>query len=344
MRELVIVIADLHPPSDLEPLVPGVERGVGPASWPAMEHVARFARSQPLIGGWRGWVARWLDLEEYAGYPVASVAAATAEVSAGPACWLATPLHLIEGLTRLHVDWGSLLRLPGEERERLVADFKGTFHGSGFELTALESGEFLLSAPPLARVRTVEPARMLQVPMADALPSGEGAAALRRLGAEIEMWLHAHPLNRERARRGERPVSTLWIWGGGEPPAPAPGTAPRAPPVTVFASEAYVRGLCRLGGLESRPAAQISAMSGAGTPCTLCVLEVAEVLQRAGGTSLPEAMTELDRRVIAPALAALRERRIDRVVLLANDRRWTLRSADRLRFWRRRRAGLEALA
>ncbi len=341
MRELVIVIADLHLSSDLESVAPGVPRGADPGSWPAIEHVARFARPAPLIGGWRDWVARWLDLTEYADRPAASVAAASAEGFAGPACWLATPLHLIEGLTRLHVDWGSLLRLAGEERERLAADFKETFHGSGFGLTGLESGEFLLSAPPLARVRTVEPARVLQVPMADALPSGEGAAALRRLGAEIEMWLHAHPLNRERAHRGERPVSTLWIWGGGEPPAM--GTASRPAPVTVFACEAYVRGLCRLAGLEIRPVAQMSALSEAGTPGTLCVLELAEVLQRQGGSSLPEALAEIDRRVIAPALAALHQRRIDRLVLLANDRQWTLRFADRLRIWRRRRAGLEAL-
>ena len=85
-------------------------------------------------------------------------------------------------------------------------------------------------------------------------------------------------------------------------------------------------------------------MSGAGTPCTLCVLEIAEVLQRGGGASLPEALAELDRCVIAPALAALHQRSIDHLVLLANDRRWTLRVTDRLRLWRRRRAGLEALA
>ena len=342
MRELVIVISDLHLPSDLEPLEHGVPWAAHCGAWPGIEHVARFAPSAALSGGWRGWVARWLDLQEYADYPAASVAAATAEVSGETACWLATPLHLIEGLTRVHVDWGSVLRLSSEERERLAAGFKETFRGSGFDLTGLESGEFLLTAPPLRQVRTVEPARLLQLPMADALASGEGAGALRRLGTEIEMWLHAHSVNHERARRGERPVSALWIWGGGAPPAPR--ASPRASPATVFASEAYTRGLCRLAGLESRPAAQISAMSGAGARRTLCVLEVVEALQRQGAMSFPEALAELDRRVIAPAVAALRQRRIDSLVLLANDRRWMLRALDGLKFWRRGRAGLEALA
>jgi hypothetical protein len=343
VREIVIVLADLHPPADLESLAPGVLHGVGPGFSPGLEQVVRFAASAALPGGWRSWVARRLDLTEYADRPPASVAAAAAGVSAAPpACWLAAPLHLIEGLTRVHVDWGSLLRLPRAERDRLATDFKDAFRGSGFDLSGLECGGFLLTAPPLAPVRTVEPARVLQFPLADVLPSGEGAAALRRLGSEIEMWLHAHPLNRERSRRGERPVSTLWIWGGGEPPAPR--TASRPASVTVFAGEAYVRGLCRLAGWESRPAAQAAPRGDAGTPCTLCVLEVAEVLQSKQGMSFPEALAALDGRVIAPAVAALRRRRIDRLVLLANDRLWTLHGADRLRFWRRRRSALEALA
>lgn len=343
MRELVIVIADLHLPSDQALPGPEGSPGVGPGAWPGIEHVVRFGSSAPLVEGWRGWVARWLGLPEYADRPAASVAAATAEVPAGRACWLATPLHLLEGLTRVHADWSCLLRLPAQQRERLAADFRETFRGSGFDLTGLESGEFLLTAPPLAQIRTLEPARVPLASMAEVLPSGEGAAALRRLGTEIEMWLHAHPLNSERVRRGERPVSTLWIWGGGEPPAPA--AASRVSAVTVSASEAYVRGLCRLAGLEcGAPAPEGLVMNDATTPRTLCVLEVVESLQAHAGMSLPAALAELDRRVIAPAVGALRRGRFERLVLLANDRRWTLRGADRLRFWRRRRAALEALA
>lgn len=342
MHELVIVIADLHLPSDAVARERGAPPAAGPVAWPGIEHVARFARPVPLSEGWRRWVARWLGVDEYGHYPVASVAAAAVEVPAGRACWIATPLHLVEGLTRVHVDWSCLLRLPPEQRERLAVDFKETFRGSGFDLLGLESGEFLLTAPALGQIRTFEPAYALQIPIADALPSGEGAGALRRLGSEIEMWLHAHPLNSERTRRGERPVSTLWIWGGGKPPAPA--AASRPSPVGVFSSDAYVRGLCRLAGLDGPlTTAEGSVMNGATAPRTLCVLEVVEMLQAHAGMSLSEAVAELDRRVIAAAVAAQRRGRIGRVVLLANERRWTLRTADRWRFWRRKRAGLEAL-
>ncbi len=341
MREIVIVISDLYLPADLEPEGQDpASIGAGAAVLPAIERVTRFASRAPLTEGWRGWAARWLDLPEHAQRPAASIAAAAQEVPAAPACWLASPLHLIEGLTRVHVDWRCLLRLERAERDRLAADFKETFRGSGYELIGLESGEFLLLGPALAPVETIEPARLPHTPMAEALPGGAGAAALRRLGAELEMWLHAHPLNGERVRRGEPPVSTLWVWGGGQ--APEAAAAARSSSHAVFGSEAYVRGLCRLAGLDSQP--MPAEWPPAGTSHALCVVSIADGLRNDTRAGLLDVLAELDRRVIAPALEALRGARLERLVLLANDRCWTLRAADRWRLWRRQRAGLGALA
>ena len=343
MREIVIVISDLFLPPQLEPAASAVVplRAAG-GSWPGIEHVARFAHSRPLSEGWRAWVARWLGLGAYADRPAASIAAASLQGSAAPACWLATPLHLIEGLTRVHVDWRCRLRLRPEERQWLGAGFTETFRGSGFELIGLESGEFLLGAPALAPVRTLEPARLPLAVMAESLPSGEGAAALRRLGAEIEMWLHTHPLNAERVRRGEPSVSTLWVWGGGGPAVQAPVPVPAAAPHAVFGSDAYVQGLCRLAGIESRPVPCAWA-GGAGAPRTLCAVDLLDGLRGEGGTGVLDALADLDRRLIAPWVDVLRQGGIERLRLLANDRLWSLRAADRWRLWRRRRTGLGGL-
>ena len=343
MREIVIVISDLYLPPDLEPLeADGALAAAPPGSLPGIEHLTRFGVSAPLEQGWRGWIARWLGLAAYADQPAASIAAAAQSGAAPERCWLATPLRLIEGLTRVHVDWRCRLRLEPEERHWLAADFNAMYRGSGFALGALESGEFLLGAPPLEPARTTEPARLLQTLGADSLPGGAGAAALRRLGAEIEMWLHDHALNQDRRRRGEQPVSTLWIWGGGEPPA-VPGAAPASPASTVFGTDAYVRGLCALAGLGLQPAPD-GPLAGAGASRTLWVLALAEALQHPAPASLTGALADLDRRAVAPALAALRSGEADRLVLLANDRCWRLRPADRWRWWRGRRAVLEALA
>lgn len=325
-------------------------------------------------------MARWIGLPQYAREAPASVAAAALTVpptdpAAGPpedaevnppvnplaagnppthprpdrAFWLATPMHLIAGLTSLHVDRRSILRLPASELAEIAASFRATFRGSGLDLHPLEDGELLLSGPPLpASSTTTEPARLVLTSVADALPTGEGAPPLRRLAAEIEMWLHGHPVNAGRARRGAPPVATLWLWGGGAPAASRSVPA-REIAAAAFGSDAYVRGLWRLAGGETRsvPVDWAALIGEPRAQRALGVVEVAELLHANASWSLADAVAEIDRRLISPSLAALRRGELDGLVLLANDRSLTLRGADRWRLWRhmrKARKGVEGLA
>ena len=61
-----------------------------------------------------------------------------------PTAWIATPVHLIAGLTSLHLDRRSILRLPAPDLESLAQDFNRTFAGSDLFLRPLPSGDFLL--------------------------------------------------------------------------------------------------------------------------------------------------------------------------------------------------------
>ena len=342
MREIVIVISDLY----LEPSDGADVPGASATEVPGLEHLARFARRSPLAEGWRAWVARWAALAQYAAAAPATVASAPlAAELANRAVWLATPLHLIAGLTRLHLDRRSLLRLTRAEAEDLVASFREVFRGSGFDLHPLETGELLLSGPPgSARSDTTEPARMLLIPLAEALATGEGAPALRRLSAEIEMWLHGHPVNARREQRGVPVIATLWPWGGGAQ-ALAPAVAAHAPPDPAFGSDSYVRGLWRLAGGETRPM-PVDWRTVVGEPRArraLAVVEVAELLQTEASWHLADALREIDRRLVSPSLEALHRGELERFALLANDRCLLIRAADRWRLWRRRRAALAGL-
>jgi hypothetical protein len=346
VREIVIVIADLLLQGATETACRGEGQGET-AIPPGIGHLARFGERTELPEGWRAWTARWLGLPQYAREPPAGIAAATlAGVPVDRALWLATPLHLVAGLTSLHVDRRSVLRLPGAQLEKLAASFATTFHGSGFELRPLESGELLLCGPAaFAPAVTIEPARMLLASFAEALPTGEGAAVLRRLSAEIEMWLHDHPVNAERAQRGAPAVAALWLWGGGVPSVSGPAAA-RELADAAFGSDPYVRGLWRLAGGETRPM-PVDWRAVIGEPRAqraLGVVEVAELLQANVSWRLADAIAQIDRQLLAPSLAALHRGELERLVLLANDRSFVVRPADRWRFWRRKRTGLEGLA
>jgi len=317
---------------------------------PGTEHLARFGDRAHLPEGWRAWTAQWLGLPQYAREAPASIAAAAlSNTLADRAVWIATPVHLIAGLTTLHFDRRSILRLPGPELEALAMSFRDTFRGSGFDLHPLAGGELLLSgAHPRAPSATTEPARMPLTSLAEALPAGEGAAALRRLGAEMEMWLHGHPINHQRSRRGAPPVVSLWVWGGGAAPAAQPAQS-REMSDQAFGYDAYVRGLWRLAGKDTRPMPRdwAAVIGEPGAQRALGVVEVAELLHANSSWTLEDAVAEIDRKMISPSLAAVRRGDLDRLVLLANDRCLSLRAVNRWRLWRRARTirgGLEAFA
>ena len=171
-----------------------------------------------------------------------------------------------------------------------------------------------------------------------------GAAELRRLGTEIEMWLHGAALNEARARRGELPVTTLWLWGGAQCDV---RLERRAAPHTwlAYGADAYLEGLWHLQGSVCRDLPQrLDGAAEAQAAGAVWVLEVGRELQRAGDSTFEEALARLDAAFVSPAVEALRRGALASVTVVANDRRTTLRRRSRLRLWRRPRAGLRSLA
>jgi len=137
-------------------------------------------------------------------------------------------------------------------------------------LHATGKRELLLSGATLA-ASAADPAMSIGADLRDGLPRGPEAATLRRLGVEIEMWLHENRINRERQSRGELPVSGLWLWGATTQSAPDSGARrPIAPPsrsgplpqhARLFGEDAYMESLWRLRGSPLRRCRMVSSAS-----------------------------------------------------------------------------------
>jgi hypothetical protein len=168
------------------------------------------------------------------------------------------------------------------------------------------------------------------------------------------MWLHGHPINRRRTSRGEMPVSTLWLWGGGgsgsaivqpssagvsDPPHTA-GVPPAGRPAGAdvgFGSDPYFTGLWRLQDLEPMPLPEGLPNFGSYSHAHRMALiaEVTPLLHANPSWTLFEALADLDRRFIAPAVAALRTGELATVALVANDVLLQINRRDPLKLWRR---------
>ena len=347
MREIVIVIADLYLPHGANGAPLGGAGVAGTA--PGIESAGRFGQRAALEHGWREWLAHELGRADLAGAAPACVAAA--EVApAGPAAlasgtpWIATPLHLSAGAARLALDHRGVLRLPPAELATLAADFQDTFGVSGFTLTPLSCGDFLLRTAGIAAVATTEPARCAGNDLAEALPREPAAAPLRRLLAEIEMWLHGQALNEARRRRGEGLVTTLWPWGA-EGRAVQPERR-EARALRAFGADPYLSGLWHLQADVCRalPGRLEEVLADEHACGAVLVVEAGQELHADRHDTLGESLARLDARFVSPALQALRRGEVSSVTLIANDTRVTLRRRSHLRLWRRPRAGLRSFA
>ncbi len=281
----------------------------------------RFAKSPRLEGGWRFAFARSLGRDDLAHASPASVVAASAELPSD--AWLATPLHLIAGLTTLHLPAEGVLRLSAEEARELAVRFASTFGSDGLILHPFDDGSLLLSGLNVGAAQTVDPAVLSEQAaaqgLASAQPIGEGAASLRALMTEIEMWLHDLPLNREREQAGLPSIRSLWLWGGGGSAAPVMRdhrsvresaaktlSLGDASSLGVHTQDPWARACCRLAGIDCQP-------------------------------------LDPSAEFFAGIAAKLARGELSRLTLVTTDRAVSVSPADRWRFWRPRRTALAAL-
>ena len=250
VRDLLLILPDLR----CEPSRALLSDERFTAQWADMRW--RVARPQALNASWRSRLTQVLGQPQLADCPVASLLEAARAKAAGakpdPSPWVATPMHWLAGLTQVHAPLESVLQLPQAEADELALSFESTFAGSGLSLLPAGSVGFVLQGLSVDSVRVDEPANLRGHNLSEHQPQGAGAARLKALMSELEMWLHDHPLNRRREVRGEAGISSLWLWGGGAGAIPEPQVPTRT--VQCFSDEAWVEAMCELMQLSHQSA------------------------------------------------------------------------------------------
>jgi hypothetical protein len=238
-----------------------------------------------------------------------------------PTVWIAAadPVYLEPRLDHLclHTLWNEEVRIA--ELRRLVDHLQATLGGDkGPGFARLGDRIYVRADEPFATATLPADSLDQEIPNPH-MPVGSDADNYRRLVSEIEMALHDHPVNTERHSRGQRPVNSLWLWGGGFAPEQSRTALP-----PLFADDPLLRGYWKSAGVPS-----------AGWPGTIgdCLdrvgTEFVAILpgHGAAGEQVDFAVSELRQ--------AVESGRINRLNLLAGDGlRVTVRRRDRYRFWR----------
>ena len=147
-------------------------------------------------------------------------------------------------------------------------------------------------------------------------------------------------LDRRREVRGEPGISSLWLWGGGQPPrdrlSPTRGASRWSRIVT---DDVWARALGRLAGVPVSPLPE-SINEIFGDPSVESDDESLLVIAPISGVDAEY----FDESWVAPAARALREGRLGRFTVAANDRWTSVDPGDRFRVWRPHRTVFTAVA
>jgi hypothetical protein len=332
VSELTVMLGDFFLPSR-------ARQADTPPRLGALELLLARAERARLPGGWRAWLAREAAPSDIAALSPAGIAArAWLEAPSAPhTCWFATPVHYLAGLSSVHLHPAGLLQLTPDEQHALATDFNALYADTPWRLHALGARELLLRGPPLD-ASGADPGDWAGRDPSGGAPRGVDANALLRLGSELEMWLHEHPINRQRRARSQLAVTGLWLWGAG--PGAGAGTRPRTAAAlpALYGADLYAGALWRLAGQTTHALPEDLEAGLARAEAHAVVLY--PVL---GAEGLTQRLSRLEQRWIAPALRALRTRRLRTLRLIAGEHALRLRRLQLARFWRAPAPWWEAL-
>lgn len=274
-------------------------------------HFGRARVTRPAARSWRAWLAARIGRVDLADVLPASLVAQGAADA-----WFATPVQLLAGLDRVQMATEGWLELDEDAVRALEIDFERQFAGADLVLEHCGAEGFLLRGLQAAGAETSDPVQASGRDIAAYLPRGLQGAAVRRLATEIEMWLHAHPVNAMRARAGQPVASALWIWGGGQPASVSVGKATIG---RAHGRDAWLRTLWRAqGGEVSSHDWSLEAESAVTQGDTYWIWR---------GRDLARALEAMR--------SALSQGRYDRLRVIAGDRHVILGRRDGWKRWRR---------
>jgi hypothetical protein len=304
-----------------QPLPDRAER----ARLPALSRLLSRARAsvpQPLSIE-AGLLSRF-EVARQRDWPVAPLARLGDGAAADGACWMcADPVHLQVDRDALVLVAADHFEIDADESQALVHSLDMHFAPVGIHFEAAAPKRWYARLDTAPDVETVPLREAAGRSVDERLPHGADALAWHRLFNEVQMLLHAHPVNEAREARGVPAINSVWFWGAGTLPARV-----AAPFAAVWSRNPLARGLAAAGGAAAMDLPEdFARWRAAAAPGS----HLAMIGQ-------PDAQT-LESRWLAPALQALRDRSLATLTLWApagpGVQRFDVAGADLWKFWRR---------
>lgn len=252
--------------------------------------------------------------------------------------WLrADPVHLRAGMGDLTLLDGADLHISMDEARALSAEINTELGEAGICLDAATPRRWYLGLHGQPDLVTQAPWEVSGAAIGTHLPRGGDAGRWQVHMNHVQMILHASAVNRAREERGEPPINSLWLWGGGRTPR-VEGVPWRA----VWSDQEVIAGLAALAEVSSAALpvdarTWLSLAEASGEHLLVWDPAYAAVRRRDVDT-WRRLVTEFEANWMAPLLDALQAGRVDSLrVRGAGGRDFLLARRQLGAWWRMRK-------
>lgn len=297
----------------------------------ALEKILARAQAEPLaVSNLEDWLCTEFGVT---GQAVAPVTLQADGIEPGGHYWLrADPvtLHLMHD----HLVLQPALPIAADEAAQMCAALNGHFAADGLHFLAPHPQRWYLRlAADDPQVATFPLAQAAGKNIRDFLPQGAQALRWHAVFNEIQMLLHAHPLNEARERRGAPAINGLWLWGGGRA-----GNALRQPAARLYTDSPLAAAFAAVAKVDHMAQPE---ESGSWSDTLVVWDGLRAALQYDDLGAWRDALQHFEEACAAPLLRALGDGRIGQLTLDVPQQngaqRFVLRRADLWKFWRRGR-------
>jgi len=206
MKNVHVVIPDLFLPQEVaDDVCAGLKL-------PALEKLLARADSQPLAAP--TLEALLCEFFGVADQAIAPVTLRADGIAPDEAYWLrADPVHL--RLQRDQLVMQPQQPLAADDAAQLCASLNAHFSDAGLQFFAPHPQRWYLRLDTAPQISTKPIAQVTGRNVHAHLPQGTDALRWHGIFNEIQMLFFEHAVNQAREARGELPINSVWLWGGG---------------------------------------------------------------------------------------------------------------------------------
>lgn len=298
------------------------------------ESVDAFSRSLPH----ESWLASQFGITQDPirnSPPIARAAMQRRQLASEEGTWFVLhPVHLHIARDHLVLTDIRQLALTEQESRNLFDAALPLFKEAGKSLVYGDAATWFMRADDWGDLRTSTPDAACGHNIDIWMPEGESARAWRKLQNEVQMHWHTHPVNQLREGCGDKPVNSVWLWGGA-----SSGSGPLTPRHDrTFNLHGWTSALAISpdGARDFSAEETIQQASERG----LLMLDALLAPALSGDWSAwLQHLHQLENDWFAPILSALRARHLDRIsLILTNNTRlseYTVTPLSLRKFWAR---------